>query len=535
MKKKSKEFVKMKVYEDVSAYNRAVKDAESKIKVIEVGLEWSAKHIDTDRINRQNFITDMVAEFNRQVVLQKGDIVKQEIAVEKLHFLLDIHITELYAIQKQFESIDAKVYIKDEDFVTGVSMEDYTRYTQNEEENDRVIKEILGADLIETDIYTGLGIDETNTRPIRWEKQKVDVVLNGVVVSKTRASIEPQIYPTAKIIGDLSTISGTSLGNPIFVDDATAFHYEKERYSQAGDGNVDALILSGSIGVGAAVTATVSGLGSITALTIGNAGSGYSGNVDIKFSSPVGVGTTATATAVVTNGSVTSTTITNAGAGYTFTNAPQAIIQLPTFQTEKINTIQNVDGYTGIITGIQQTTRSGGKPALRFFFDSVQKNSDGDIINTNADTLQVGYPVLITGTKVGNGLTSINGVNASVVGVGTTFLDNIYIVKTITENGSKGEIVVDVHTNSASSIAGIAQTGFFNQLNIGLTTSLGRLNWGILHSTNLNRSANPISIGVTGLTVDAGLSTFPTIQRKNHVNTSVRGLRSTGAIRAFGL
>ena len=51
----------------------------------------------------------------------------------------------------------------------------------------------------------------------------------------------------------------------------------------------------------------------------------------------------------------------------------------------------------------------------------------------------------------------------------------------------------------------------------------------------LNRSTNPISIGVTGLTVDAGLSTFPTIQRKNHVNTSVRGLRSTGAIRVFGL
>ena len=403
------------------------------------------------------------------------------------------------------------------------------------QENDRVIKEILGADLVETDIYTGLGIDETNTRPIRWEKQKVDVVLNGVVVNKTRASIEPQIYPTAKIIGDLSTISGTSLGNPIFVDDATAFHYEKERYSQAGDGNVDALILSGSIGVGAAVTATVSGLGSITALTIGNAGSGYSGNVDIKFSSPVGVGTTATATAVVTNGSVTSTTITNAGTGYTFTNAPQAIIQLPTFQTEKINTIQNVDGYTGIITGIQQTTRSGGGPALRFFFNSVQKNSDGDIINTNANTLKVGYPVLITGTKVGNGVTSINGVDASVVGIGTTFLDNIYIVKTITETASKGEIVVDVHTNSASSIVGIAETGFFNQLNIGLTTSLGRLNWGILHSTNLNRSSNPISIGVTGLTVDAGLSTFPTIQRKNHVTTSVRGLRSTGAIRAFGL
>ena len=68
-----------------------------------------------------------------------------------------------------------------------------------------------------------------------------------------------------------------------------------------------------------------------------------------------------------------------------------------------------------------------------------------------------------------------------------------------------------------------------------MTTSLGQINWGVIHGSNLVRSTNPISIGVTGLTVDAGLSTFPTIQRKNYVSTSVRGLRSTGAIRAFGL
>ncbi len=137
---KSKEFVKMKVYEDVSAYNRAVKDAESKIKVIEVGLEWCAKHIDTDKIDRKKFLSDMVEEFNRQVVQQKGDIVKQEIAVEKLHFLLDIHITKLYSIQKQYESIQANVYVDKDDFVTGVSLEDYTRYTSTEEENEKVIR-----------------------------------------------------------------------------------------------------------------------------------------------------------------------------------------------------------------------------------------------------------------------------------------------------------------------------------------------------------------------------------------------------------
>ena len=226
---------------------------------------------------------------------------------------------------------------------------------------------------------------------------------------------------------------------------------------------------------------------------------------------------------------------TNIGLGYTFTNPPLTIIELPAFQTEKINTIENIGGYTGIITGIQQTTRSGGGPALKFFFNAVTQNSSGVLANVDADKLKVGYPILVTGTKVGNGLTSVNGVNASVVGIGTTFVDNIYIVKTIAENGSTGEIVCDVHTNSASSISGINTVGFHSTGQSGMTTSLGSINWGRLYGNGLVRSANPISIGVTGLTVDAGLSTFPTIQRKNYVTTSVRGLRSTGSIRVFGL
>ena len=441
-----------------------------------------------------------------------------------------------------------------------VKVGDEFRVLKNEElvgittgqENDRIMKQILGADLVETDIYTGLGIDETNNKPVRWEKQKVDIVLNGEVVNKTRSSIEPQIYPTAKIIGDFSTISGTSIGNPIFVDDATSFHYEKERYGKSGDNKVDAFITSGEVNVGASATAIVSAAGTITSIDITNAGSGYSSAI-VKIGAPrvgvatfiqsdgtVGIATTAIATATVTNGSISAINVTNAGFGYSNVYPPQVIIELPPFQTEKINTIENVEGYTGIITGIQQTTRSGGGPALKFFFYTTQRNSNGVVINDDYASLLPGYPILITGTKVGNGLTSINGVNASVVGVGTTFLDNIYIVKTISGSGVNGEIVCDVHTNSASSISGINTVGFHEVAiggvgGAGLTTSLGQINWGRLYSDNLVRANNPISIGVTGLTVDAGLSTFPTIQRKNHVTTSVRGLRSTGAIRAFGL
>ena len=62
---------------------------------------------------------------------------------------------------------------------------------------------------------------------------------------------------------------------------------------------------------------------------------------------------------------------------------------------------------------------------------------------------------------------------------------------------------------------------------------MGRLSWGRIY--NATRSTSPISIGVTGLTVNSGLNTFPTIQRKNYTAASLRGLRSTGAIRVFGL
>ena len=68
---------------------------------------------------------------------------------------------------------------------------------------------------------------------------------------------------------------------------------------------------------------------------------------------------------------------------------------------------------------------------------------------------------------------------------------------------------------------------------IGTAISLGRLSWGRLY--NATRSNEPISIGVTGLTINSGLTTFPTIQRKSYSQASLRGLRSSGAIRVFGL
>lgn len=385
----------------------------------------------------------------------------------------------------------------------------------SEQERDRTIVDITGSDTIETDIYVGTGINESTYRPIEWIKQKTDKYLKGDVIYKTRDSLEPYVYPTAKIIGDITT------GSPnIFVDNAQFFNYEEDNYGISIT-SVDGLIVQGTDLVAAAFTATVSAAGTISAITITNPGIGYSTNVPIKISNPIvgistfvlddyglgsgiGIGTTATAIANVSGGQVISVTITNPGFGYTV--APKLIVEVPPVTTEKITGIANVQGFSGIITGITTTTGTGGHPlALKINF---RANA------SDANDLQSGYPILVYNTTIGTGVTSVNNGNTSVVGIGTSFLDNVYIVNSKTNSGPNAEIICNIKTDS--NVVGIATTG-------SITLPLGNISWGRLY--NFTTRTNPISIGVTGLVVDSGLSTFPTIQRRTF------GLRNSGAIR----
>ena len=83
--------------------------------------------------------------------------------------------------------------------------------------------------------------------------------------------------------------------------------------------------------VSAGGTAVVSGLGTISSVSIGNSGSGYRSGVSTIF---VGVRTDANnleiiGQAVISDGNVTDITITNPGSGYTTTNVPEVIIDAP--------------------------------------------------------------------------------------------------------------------------------------------------------------------------------------------------------------
>ena len=414
----------------------------------------------------------------------------------------------------------------------------------------RFVKEIVNADRVETDVYRGRGIDEKNFKPVKWTKQKTDLKLSGVSIPKTRSIIEPQIYPTAKIIGNLpiTDISGTGDYDGIFVDDATSFFYEEPAKGGAGYNSftvdeVDALITSGDVKEGATVSLSINS-GSVDNIIITNEGSGYeNGTVPLIITKPIGAGTTdinvgastATATVTFTDGKLSGFNITDGGSGYNV--APSAIIELPKFETEKVTRISNVEGFVGIITGIKNVSRGGAGRALKFFYRAVLRDAEGKLTTNTGrgGTLKNDYPVLVTGTSVGSGATSVVTTNASgKVGIGTQFVDNIYIVKNVSNTGDNGEFTANIHTDSNTSISGIDTTGFYDGNN-GTAIPLGTISWGRLYGDNLTRS-NPLSLEVRGKTLGelstSGLSTFPTIQRKSYDAFGHTGHRSSGSISA---
>ena len=387
-------------------------------------------------------------------------------------------------------------------------------------QNSRTAVNIFTSDILETDIYSQQGIDDQVYKPMSWTRQKVDKVINGEIVYKNRDLYEPLVYPTARIIGDVSTTDTT-----IFVDNADFF---KEDIAGSIPSGVNGLLVPSSVLVPAELTATVSAAGTVNPLTIVSGGSGYVGaTTSVVIGIPttgigVGIGTTATATATITNGSISAVTIVNPGWGYTNRTglAPQVIAPTPVLTDEKVSNIGAIQGLSGIITGITTMNPSSTKLALEFNL----RIASGTFSN-----LSVGDPIYIYDTAIGSGSTSLwNNSNNNVVGIGTTFIDNVYRIRTLVTSGVGATITCFVHTglttttlgNKGDRAPGII-TG--RDYNLG---GVAKFSWGKLSS--LSRGASPIAIGVTGSTVglatQIGITTFPTIQRRGH------GLFDSGAL-----
>jgi len=378
----------------------------------------------------------------------------------------------------------------------------------------RTIFSIIDSTDIETNVYRQQGIDGDKFRPLNFTRQKKDVIISEQVQYKVRDSLEAQIMPVGKVIGNFG-----SSDTEIFLDDAKFFQYEEDADgSNFGEIVCDALIVDYNDPVAAAVTAGVSVAGTITSLTINDGGSGYpDGDVSIRIANPpkvdnakygiVGVGTTAIATASASGGILTSVTITNPGFGYTNTNLPLVIVATAAPVTETIIDAPIILGYSGIITGIGTTTGVGGHPlALKF---QVDLSNSGQV--SLFPTLLPGYPIVVKDTVTGTGVTSVDSSDSEIVGIGSTNVDNIYIIQEYFIEGTTGIITCNIKSDT-DTIGIITTTG----------DDIGQFSWGKL--SDFTRGVSPITLTVEGNTFDVGLTTYPSITRRGV------GLRNTGNI-----
>ena len=156
-------------------------------------------------------------------------------------------------------------------------------------------------------------------------------------------------------------------------------------------------------------------------------------------------------------------------------------------------------GFSGIVTSINVLSSS----TIKFFLEKESGTFTG---------LSNGDPIYIFDTAVGAGVTSVVTATGAPVGIGTSFFDNIYLISSYSTTSNTAEFVAGVKTDT--SLTGISTSGIS-----------GRFSWGKLTGGTRNPVvADRISVTISGKTVNSGLSTFPTIQRRNS------GIRNTGAL-----
>jgi hypothetical protein len=375
-------------------------------------------------------------------------------------------------------------------------------------ENERLVTRINSTDIVETNLYynPGLSQDETYLRPLIWCRQTEDKIINGVEVGKDRIWYEPLIQPTTNLIQNVGINSGV-----FFVESVKTFFDHSSEYDSSSNLPKKIIVTSQDSLVTGIATAVVSAAGTISSIVISENGSGYVTTPTVIIANPVGIGTTtATASATISSGSISSINITYAGYGYTATNPPSVLIESPSPITETITNV-SYEGDFGIITGVQTTSVGIASTGIVFdlfipldsFLRDTYVNSVG-IATTGVSGIQTGYYFVVSNSNIGYGVASINQ-NGSIVGVGSTCLDNIYEVAAVsiaqTSVTGVGLTYVAQVTVSVEDYNGLTGLGFSN--------FYGEYSWGRL--SDLIRSApKTFEIYNNGL---SGINTSPIVQR----------------------
>jgi hypothetical protein len=382
-------------------------------------------------------------------------------------------------------------------------------------EESRTVTKIKSTDLVNTNPYFGPGnVDNENLeRPVIWCRQTEDKIINEQEIAKDRILYEAIINPTSYLIQPVGI--GSTI---IYVDNIRPF-FNQINENQPNESNTylefqnKVTFISQKSKVSASGTAIVSVAGTISSIQILDGGNGYITNPSVVIQNSVGIGTTlpvnAIANAVISSGIVTSITISNPGVGYTFTNSPIVIIEPPSFETE-IDDVNDYEGDSGIIVGI--STGSIGVASTAIIFDLyIPENSflrDSSVIGvTTISGIQTNYYFVIYNSNIGNTTVSL-GVSGTIIGIGTTTIDNVYQASSVSIAQTS---VIGVGITYVTRVAVSVQN--YNGL-VGLSTSnfYGEYSWGRI---SLNRRLKNVNYDSYTLNGVSGLTTGTMVKRTN--------------------
>jgi len=283
-----------------------------------------------------------------------------------------------------------------------------------------------------------------------------------------------------------------------------------------------------------AATAVVSAAGTISSVVISDGGSGYTVAPHVSIGVTAGIGTihagigttSANATAVATVsgvGTISAISVVNAGSGYTNTNPPLVLVE-PESVTQDTLTSIKYEGDFGHIVGIATTSVAGIGTAfqLDLFIPKDSVLRDTSVVGTaiTVSGISSGYYFTAFETNIGSGLTSYeNPIGTSPVGVGTSFIDNIYKVHSAKIIQGPvlgiGATALKRVTVSVSSIEGLT-------VPVGVTTIInplyyGKFSWGRLHDFVTSKGSAFTAITNDGVT---GIKTGPVIIRTRDLKES---------------
>jgi len=384
------------------------------------------------------------------------------------------------------------------------------------EQNQRQISDIVNTNTVETNAYSGPGLDKSESiiRPIKLCLQKNDISVNGEYIGKSRSIYEPYILPVARLIHPVDVNS-----TDVYVDNVKICFDDLREYSENKSLQQSISIVSQDILVSAAATAVVSAAGTISSIVFSNTGLGYtSGPRVIVPNPPVSsfidqndfYTNQTIITTTVSNGSIDSFNIISSGTGYTSTNPPYVIIDPPVSVAEDIVNV-TYKGDFGHIVRINKSNSTTMDFDLFVPPDSYLRNIDVSvgIATTGLSSIETGDYFVVRDTNIGNGVISKDSLG-SVVSIGNSFIDNVYIVvaKTTSQLDIPGIGITDVTRVEV-------KIDSSNTVPLGITTGFcGTYSWGKI--SNLGRRL-PKSFNVpTGRL--SGINTSPVIMRKNRLD-----------------